>query len=173
MNCHEARRLLLAEDPPSGRPSAAAAGDRPKLVVHLEECPGCARLQSDLAAARSHWQTHTKLAALPDVEEEWRAIRRQLTSPGEGRPGAARRMLGWMALPVAGAALATLALVLVLRSVVTVEPTSPMVLASQWAPAEALFVEVPDSDASPVVFVDEESGWLVVWAVNGPFAGGI
>lgn len=169
MNCREARRLLLAEGPPSSRLTA----DRSELAAHLAGCPRCEKLRVELDEASAQWRQRVMSAELPDVDREWRAVRARL-APGEGAPaGASRRALGWFALPVAGAAIAALAFVWVWRGVAPAEPRVPAAQAARVAPAEAWFVEVPESDASPVVFVDEESGWLVVWAVNGPLAGGI
>ncbi len=37
--------------------------------------------------------------------------------------------------------------------------------------ARADFVELTDGSATPLVYVDRESGWLVVWAVEGESTG--
>lgn len=91
---------------------------------------------------------------VPDEERAWQDIHREIRA---GRAGGARAGLKWgrWALPFGAAA--TLALVAVLL------PNGSDPDGAQAAGARAEFVEV-SGDASSMVYVDDKSGWLVVWA---------
>ena len=90
---------------------------------------------------------------VPDEERAWQDIHREIRS---AHPAGVRawRGLGRWALPL-GAAAALAAVALLVPSW-NEEAASPMV-------ARADYVEVA-GDASSVVYVDDKSGWLVVWA---------
>jgi len=67
----------------------------------------------------------------------------------------------WRALPVA-AATAIAAVIFLPRSA----PDQPPPGTDGPAFARANSVEVPGAPASTMVFVDEKSGWLIVWATD-------
>lgn len=159
MNCREAKTQILAE-----RDGALAHGERAALVSHVATCSDCRQVQERLVAAFVHWKTSTHTAALPDPEREWHAVRRKIRGGAEAgeirlspqRPG----WLTWLTMPVATAGVAALALFISL-------PDSPAPDKSAAAPtpfARAESVEAPGQNASTMVYVDDKSGWLIVWA---------
>lgn len=159
MNCHEAKNHLFADSngaPDARRPAA--------LDEHLAHCASCRRIGENLAAALTVWRHENARAPLPDVEREWHAVRRKIRGGAEAggvtTPARPRRnLISWIALPIGAAA--ALALALYVGSGGN-EPASPTrVPAPQIARADS--VEVPGK-ASTVVYVDDKSGWLIVWA---------
>lgn len=156
MNCHSAQRLLSAE-----RDGALATGECAGLAAHVAGCAACRQFQARLAEAKEGLKAAAGRSAVPDEERAWQDIRRELRA---GRPGGGRAWWGplrW-AVPL-GAAAALAALV---AFVPRGEEASAMP-----AVARAEFVEV-SGNASSVVYVDDKSGWLVVWASAEPNAAG-
>jgi hypothetical protein len=66
----------------------------------------------------------------------------------------------WLTLPLGGAAAAAIAVFVSLPP----EKPQPPVAVSPTPTARAEFVEAPGNNASTMVFVDDKSGWLIVWA---------
>lgn len=156
MNCHSAQRQLAAE-----RDGALATGERAGLVAHVAGCAECRRFQAGMAEAAAGAKAAAARAAVPDEERAWQDIRRELRAAG---PTTTRAWwnLGRWALPLGAAA--ALAAVAVIGPSWTDDEGPPTV-------ARAEFVEV-SGDASSVVYVDDKSGWLVVWASAEPNAKG-
>lgn len=156
MNCSEAQRHLFA------------AGDvaldnhqRAALDAHVAHCAACRRIGDDLAAALTTWREDNRLARVPDVEREWHAIRRRMRGAGSGDTSRSRRhVLPWLALPLGAAAAIAL-------TFYVGQPNPSPATKSADTPAKhvarADSVEVPDN-ASTMVYVDDKSGWLIVWA---------
>ncbi|HEY1110492.1 MAG TPA: hypothetical protein VGE76_17715 [Opitutaceae bacterium] len=101
---------------------------------------------------------------MPDSEREWHAVRRKIRGGAEvGTTGiiapARRRFLPWLAVPLGAAAAIATALY------VASDPsqTPPSVSHGPGAIARADYVEAPGA-AQTMVYVDEKSGWLVVYA---------
>ncbi len=176
MNCHRAQtELLAARDTPSG-----AAGSR-ALVEHLQGCPACRTLQQQLVAATSAWRETEAQVAVPDAQQEWHAVRRRIrqSEPVTNRPAWWVRSLQ-LAAPLTAAA----AIALVIWSGRAPSPDPPIrgstaELAANDDPwtefadhfasaAKVEYVETENEDASPFVYVDDESGWLIVWASAPP-----
>lgn len=150
MNCRAATRHLAAErDAPL--PDSVRAG----LERHLEACPECSRARSALAEAADAWRQNTARVTPPSPAAEWRELRASLhPSPTP------RRLPAWLfaagGLPLAAAA--AWGLLLALRP-----PAPAQDIALHPAASRAEFIETSD-ESSPVVFLDQTSGWLIVWA---------
>jgi anti-sigma factor RsiW len=158
MNCREAQNRILTESDGALDPTSRAA-----LAGHLADCAGCRRVRDDLTAAVSAWRTEVANVTVPDAEREWHAVRRQIRggATGADRPTRSRRSLfAWIALPLGAAAAAGLALF--------VSP-SPQFNPAPIAHVDS--VEAPGNNASTMVFVDDKSGWLIVWASDATPAG--
>lgn len=158
MNCREAQHLLCTD---IDRPLEAVA--QAHLEAHLATCTRCRRVQADLAAGLASWRVEAATVVVPDARREWQAVRRRMrggspTGAGPVRP-AGRLVWFWRALPLA-AATAIAALIFLPQS----GPDQPTAGAEGPAFARANSVEVPGAPASTMVFVDEKSGWLIVWA---------
>jgi len=157
MNCRSAQRLLSAE-----RDGALATSERTDLEAHLVACGSCRQFRAIIGDAAGAWRASTTQVRVPDAEQTWQAIRREIREGDSRVARPAPNPFRWL-LPVgAGAALAAV--------IVMVAP--------QWRQGSALtpqaherevarvdFVEVPDGGSS-MVYVDDKSGWLVVWAVD-------
>jgi hypothetical protein len=121
-------------------------------------------MQTRLAAALDTWRSAATRAAVPDPAREWSALRRRLrdaSAPAATRPTAGRPIQwAWLAIPAA-AALVALA---ILRPPFGPgdEPAASPAMSAVAARADA--VEAPGGNASTMVFVDDRSGWLIVWA---------
>jgi hypothetical protein len=154
MNCREAQSQILT--PPEGVPDPSRHA---LLEGHLAHCAGCRRVRDDLAAALTSWRTDVAQAVVPDPEKEWYAVRRRIRGGAEtGRTDARprRTLLTWIALPLGAAAAAAVALF--------VAPQFQSGTLSPAAIAHVDSVEAPGNNASTLVFVDDKSGWLIVWA---------
>lgn len=155
MNCRAAQRLLSAD-----RDGALAAPERAGLDEHVRACAECRQFQVTLTEAGADLQTAAAQVKVPDEERAWQDIHRAIRA---GRPAATRSWwapVRW-ALPLGAAA--------ALAAVVAFVPTGSdddAAPATAIAPvARAEFVEVPNNSSS-VVYVDDQSGWLVVWAAS-------
>lgn len=158
MNCHEAEPLLLAERDGVLSPTQHAALDR-----HVAGCPACQRLRANLTEAMEAVRTEAAAVRVPDAQQEWQVLQGKIHA-APGRPAKRHPLASviWFGAPLAAAAALALAY-LGLR-------TEPKRLETVAAPivdvARADFVEVADAKASTMVYVDKDSGWLVVWAVD-------
>lgn len=144
MDCRAAQRLISA-----ARDRALDDSDQAALGAHLAACAECRRLSDTLTAAATAWRTNVTEARVPDARLEWQRIQRRL-SPGP-QLAPARRPALWWGLSFAAAAGLALAL---------------------WTPRAASgnetagVVEVGEGQGSATVYVDAQTGWLVVWAVS-------
>lgn len=149
MNCRDAEVLIhLERDGPLAAAQAAA------IAEHVAECPACHRMRANLAAAIESWRASLKTAVTPDPEREWATLRRKIRSAGseDGRAATGRHFKPWLALPLGAAA--ALAFALFVRQ--------PTPVPAGKTIAQSGSVEVSAADGS-VVFVDDRSGWVVVW----------
>lgn len=152
MNCRASEPLILAE-----RDGVLTSEQHAALTRHLATCPACRQLRDNLAEAMSAVRSDTANVPTPDVEAEWRAVQAKINAPASSQRTRRRAApIIWLSAPLAAAAAIALAF-LATRSI----PGS-----SRDAVAQADFVEVADPAATPIVYADQESGWLVVWAEN-------
>lgn|GEM_PF-495769 len=175
MNCRQAQdELLAARDISHG---AAGSG---ALTAHVQGCSDCQAIQQQLLAATAAWQETEANITIPDAQQEWHAVRRRLR-----RDQSTGKATAWWRrpLPYAAPLAAAAAVALVIwtgreppssNGVGAPEPTSEIAQIDDdlWAEfadhfayaANVEYVETDNEDASPFVYVDDESGWLIVWA---------
>lgn len=91
---------------------------------------------------------------VPDADEEWRLLQARLDAPRRRRSLAP---VTWIGVPLAAAAAIALAFF--------VTRPAPLALAGREV-ASVDYVDVAGRDATPVVYMDKDSGMLVVWAVD-------
>ncbi|MBI2518335.1 MAG: zf-HC2 domain-containing protein [Opitutae bacterium] len=159
MNCRETEALLLAE-----RDGVLTTTQHAELARHVAACPACRQLRADLAEAAAALRADVSGVRVPDAGQEWRVLQGKL--PATAGSSAKRRRLApviWFGAPLAAAAALAFAY-FGLRT----EPRHAEFVAPLADTARADFVEVADAKASTMVYVDKDSGWLVVWAVDGP-----
>jgi len=156
MNCREIEPLLLAE-----RDGALTSEQRAALEQHVAACPACQQLRIRLNAALDTFRSDAATVSVPDIETEWRTLRAQLQSehakPAKKRPLAP---VIWFGTSLAAAAALTFAYL--------GRPAQP---APATAIAQAASAEAGAADIPTIAYVDQESGWLVVWATNEDTSG--
>jgi hypothetical protein len=159
MNCRPVSPLLYAE-----RDGVLTPAQHDELGRHCATCAACEQLRSDLAAGAAVWRAQVANVAVPNADAEWRRVQSMIHAPAAKRKRKLAPVI-WLSAPLAAAAAIAFAFF--------VNPTSPPVamppppLAAEVATAEvahADYVEAGDTNASTMVYVDKDSGWLVVWA---------
>lgn len=161
MNCRDIEPLLLAE-----RDGVLTPKQHAELAAHVAACPACRQARAIYGEAVTFLKTDAANVAVPDADKEWRTIRAQLH--GEGAKPARRHPLApviWFSAPFAAAAALAFAF-FVTRSPVPPTTSLPPPAPATTEIARADFVEAGDANASTMVYVDKDSGWLVVWATN-------
>ncbi len=155
MNCRDTESLILAE-----RDGVLTSGQHASLAQHLATCPACRQLRAGLTEATLFMKTEAANVPVPDAGRAWRELQSGL--PGT-KPRPAKKLplapVIWFGAPLAAAA----ALVFAFLSTQTPAPRAQ----SQPETARADFVEAGNFNASTMVYVDKDSGWLVVWATDG------
>lgn len=164
MNCRDNESLILAE-----RDGTLTNHQLADLSDHVAACPACAKLRANLAAASHAYQAGLAAVRAPDADQAWRELQgriRESAKPAGTRPLAP---VIWFGAPLAAAAAIAFAFFVTRPTppmpsdeLAVVPPPPPLHDPSIIAGAD--YVEAGDPDASVVVYVDKESGWLVVWA---------
>lgn len=154
MNCREVQDRLCSAPDAAPDSSADAA-----LEAHVAHCAACRRVRDDLTAALAAWRSDVAQIEVPDAEREWHAVRRRLRG-GAAAPRSRWGLGGWLGLPLAVAGAAAVAVLMVSPPAAVPEVVLPV----GETIAKAENIEAPGNDASTMVFVDDKSGWLIVWA---------
>ena len=157
MNCRDIEPVLLAERDGVLTPEQHAA-----LAKHVAACPACRRSRIIYGEAVTFLKTDAANVAVPDVEEEWRALRPQMRGNFQGRPAKKRPLapLIWFGAPLAAAAALTVAFFV--SQPKSVSP-APLPVARSSDPLSA--------NESTIAYVDSDSGWLVVWSAEAEAKG--
>jgi hypothetical protein len=170
MNCRDSESLILAE-----RDGALGSDQLAALSDHVAACPACRALRQNLATALDSYQTAVRDVSVPDADEAWRNLRERLREPAAKRKRGPLAPVVWFAAPLAVAAAFVFAFLVTRPAPEPILPSEDSLTSARIGPpppplhdpsfiAGADFVEAGDPDASTIVFVDAESGWLVVWA---------
>jgi len=166
MNCRDSESLLLAE-----RDGVLTDDQRAALSDHVAACPACAQLRASLSTALAAYKTDLTTIPVPDVDEAWRDLRAKLHEAVD--KSSRKRPLApviWFGASLAAAA--AIAFAVFVSRPVTPAPlpglanTPPPPLHDPSVIAGADYVEAGDPDASVMVYVDKDSGWLVVWVAD-------
>jgi len=190
MNCRGIESLILAE-----RDGALTPAERAALSDHVATCPACRQLRTQLATSLEAYKAGAASVRVPDVDAAWRDLQAEIHAPARRAKKRPLAPVIWFSAPLVAAA-AALALVFLvggspfgrqavqelpvgIAAVADVPPPPPPPPAYAPPPpppaipmydpsiiAGADFVEAGDPNASTVVYVDKESGWLVVWATD-------
>lgn len=147
MNCRDIEPLLLAE-----RDGVLTVNQHAALDRHVSTCPACRTSRALYGEVATFIKTDAANVTIPDVDEEWRSIQAQLRSEAV-QPAEKRRLAPviWFGAPLAAAAALAIAFFVS-------RPTPPAVTPESAA-------------AATIAYVDQESGWLVVWAAEGDAKG--
>lgn len=168
MNCRDSESLILAE-----RDGALGATQLAALSDHVAACPACRALRASVTTALDAYQADIRRVDAPDADEAWRELQGRLHEASPRRKRGPLAPVVWFAAPLAVAAAVVFAFLATRPApapetepefVQIMPPPPPLHDPSFIAGAD--FVEAGDPDASTLVFVDAESGWLVVWATE-------
>lgn len=158
MNCRDIEPLLLAE-----RDGVLTSQQHAALAAHIAGCPACRQARLHYGDAVTFLKTDAANVPVPNVDEEWRTLRSRLHgAAAQPRKKSPLAPVIWFAAPFAAAAVLAFAFFVARVPV----PQAPAAEA-----ARADFVEAGDANASTLVYVDKDSGWLVVWATDGEVKG--
>jgi anti-sigma factor RsiW len=136
---------------------------RPALDAHLAGCADCRRHHDELSAALASLKANDLRIQTPDAKAEWLLLSARLNQSAQPRPRTWRTPdHKWAAIWSTGALAACLALAFLLNR--GGHPGDETTLAQVPAPARADYVELGDATATPVVYLDQDTGWLIVWA---------
>src|SRR5262245_16941028 len=141
MKCRDIEPLLLAE-----RDGVLTPEQHAELAKHVAACPACRHERIVYGEAVTFLKTDAANVAVPDVNEEWRAVRAQIH--GEIAAPAKKPRLApviWFGAPLAAAAALAVAF-----------------FVSRPAPPVASPEDAPET----IAYVDKDSGWLVVWSTD-------
>lgn len=154
MNCPDIEPLFHAE-----RDGLLTATQQAEVARHVATCPLCQQRQTQLNAALAAFQADAASVAMPSADEAWRELQTNWNQT-VGRPVKKRPLAPviWFGTSLAAAA----ALALVFWGPHRPATGSPVTGSSLVAQAD--YVEAGTPHATTMVFSDQESGWLVVWA---------
>ncbi len=164
MNCRDSESLILAE-----RDGVLTKEQHAALSDHVAACPVCQQFRTSLNTALDSLQADVAAVTVPDADEAWRDLRANLHKPAKKRPLAP---VVWFSAPLAAAAAIAVAF-LVTRPATPTSSFELVIAPPLHDPsiiAGADFVEPGDPNATTLVYVDKESGWLVVWATDSATA---
>ncbi|WP_309387825.1 hypothetical protein [Cerasicoccus frondis] len=111
-----------------------------------------------LAEQQARWENLPPVLDEVAVERDWQALKARI-APAESAPRRLSSPLAWAEYWTAGA----VAAVFILASVVYLLPRSSVEAHAPTTPNIVESVETDLEGATPIVFVDQESGWSVVW----------
>lgn len=161
MRCHAALDQLARP----GGPDPVVA---PALESHLAACPACRLAAGRLTTSVEGWRAATLAATPPAPGAAWEPIRSAIQAPVAAPRS--RLAAGWIPAAATLAAAAAVVLLLLRPTPPPVDPsgtTMVAALAAHDAPEPTVeWVTTSDAGAAPVVFVDADSGWVVVWALS-------
>lgn len=157
MNCRDIEPLLLAE-----KDGVLTNTQHASLEQHVATCPACRQMRTRLTEAMAAVRADAATVSVPDVDAEWHTLRACLHRP-PAQPEKKNPLAPvlWFGAPLAAAA------ALAFAFFIDRSPSShPAEFSQVTEGARADFVEAGNADASTMVYVDKESGWLVVWATD-------
>lgn len=156
MHCRDIENLVLAAND-----GTLTDDQRAVVAKHVAACPACRQLQARVHAALSAYRADAMRVTVPDPGEEWLRLRARL-GKGQTAPKRALAPVVWL-----GSALAAAAAIVFAFLSPKPQPVAPVVYSpDNEVVAEAEFVEAGNINASTMVYLDKESGWLVVWATD-------
>jgi anti-sigma factor RsiW len=154
MNCIEAEQML------SRRMDGDLDAEKNEMLEsHLKDCPGCAEAQKAWSGIGDLLNASVNADSV-DTDGVWNQIESQLgeQEPAASAPGA--RVLSFRMLTA-------LAAVVILSLTVYLGRTSPAPDGPALAQSAAVeYFETDLPGASPMLYIDDDVGWTVVWVVE-------
>ncbi|WP_269543150.1 hypothetical protein [Cerasicoccus fimbriatus] len=152
MNDADAQLLMRFYDAECTPAEEDAAGEL------IRSNPTAADWLAELAAQQERWETLPPVLNEVAIEADWQALRLKLANEGAQFKGRAKRELAWSSYWTAGAA----AVVFLLASITVLLPRHELPTTGV-TPNIVESVETDIEGATPIIFVDQQSGWSVVW----------
>ncbi len=152
--CRKIEPLLLSE--PDGVLNPAELAE---LESHVAGCEACRRQRDLLSAVSSSLKKSSEALPVPSPHEEWMTLRDRIRGERGAHKGNNRWSRPWLRWGVPALSFGTaaaVACILYLRA-----PSPAPFLRVTIARAE--YVQSENAE-STLVYVDQESGWLIVWA---------
>lgn len=150
MNCRDIEPLLLVE-----RDGVLTPEQHAGLAKHLTGCPACRRLRGIYGDAVTFLKTDAANVAVPDANEEWRALRAHLNHAAKPVKKPRLAPVIWFSAPLAAAAALAFGFFLSRPAAPAAKPVPAITALEPAAPG-----------VSTIAYVDQDSGWLVVWATD-------
>lgn len=154
MNCRQAEIALSRH-----LDGELSAREMTRLEAHLSACPDCRRTASEWSEIGSALRAAGP-ARTPDPARAWQSIHRTIRQDDGTTVPAVIRPRWRTTLPWAGLAAAA-----VLALAILFVPGGPGSEPSPFS-SSIEFVETDLPGASTVVYLDDESGWTIVWVVE-------
>lgn len=153
MNCHIAQdQLLRAAD------GGLAATQQTALNAHVESCATCQQYAENLNSLPELLRHDAKSVSVPDSDQMWSDISARLVAPKEQKPKSRNiAPIIWLTAPLAAAAALVFAFLPQQN-----DEAAPVIAGANIVQVD--YVEIEDPDSTAMVYVDKESGWLVIWA---------
>lgn len=152
--CNEIERLLLSE--PDG---ALTATELAELEAHVSGCEACRRQRNQLSTVSSSLKKSQAEVPIPSSREEWMTLRNRIHEERGAERKTNRWSRPWLRWGIPALSLGTAAAV---ACILYLRAPSPAPF-SRVTIARAEYVQ-SENAASTLVYVDQESGWLIVWA---------
>lgn len=163
MNCQTSQeQLLRAQD------GLLPQQQQPGLDAHLSACPACREFQASLEQVAAGIKNEAASVPVPEFDETWKNIQSRLHTPEATKPISKRvAPIIWITAPLAAAAALVFAFL-------PGQSTSefPSLSVSETSITQVDYVETDDPNATTMVYVDKQSGWLVVWADDSAVTNG-
>lgn len=154
MNCRDALKWISMDmdgELPERR--------RARLAEHLAGCATCRAARESWAVAGERFRAR-EIPGMPTAEAAWADVRRALRQQGAREaPAPWGTRLAWAA--ATAAVIGVVSFMAVWRGR---EPVAPEVAAKPATEVE--WVETGLPGATPMVYEDAESGWVVIWIVE-------
>lgn len=130
------------------------------IQAHVSTCAHCQQFAASLETLSGAIHADANAATVPSADAMWASVQSRINETS--KPARKSRKVApiiWITAPLAAAAALVFAFL-------PIKPTASKQVAVAPSPqsSQVNYVETPDPDATTMVYVDKESGWLVVWA---------
>jgi len=153
MNCR-----IIQDNLTHAADGGLSASQQATVAAHVKSCAACRQFAEKLDAIPELLQNEADSVSLPAADEMWDEISAKLNTPHE-QPTKSRKVapIIWLTAPLAAAAALFFTFLPQQKNA-----AAPLIAASDMVQVD--YVEIEDPDSTAMVYVDKQSGWLVVWA---------
>ena len=155
MNCR-----IIQDNLTHAADGVLSASQQATVAAHVKSCAACRQFTEKLDAIPKLLQNEVDSVSLPDADEMWDKISAKLNTTNEQPTKSKSRKVApiiWLTAPLAAAAALFFAFLPQQKN-----EAAPIIAASDMVLVD--YVEIEDPDSTAMLYVDKQSGWLVVWA---------